>query len=201
MAPRYNKQPPAGAPFLYKMTFKQSEFEKQEIYEYMDDRKIKKKVPIFDGTKGVEALLFLQEHFMKACTPLQLVDGERFEKFEECLTDGAEEHWSNVEGNHPRTNDGFEAALREFYLHYTTSDARDIMKQVIEHHCNKPADASCREHQNRFETMVRRANKLQGCGSPIDTFDTKQWYFQSYPELGRTTGTREENVFATTPLP
>jgi hypothetical protein len=164
------------------MAFKQSELEKQELYDYIDDKKLKKKVPIFDGTKGIESLLFLQEQYLKACVPLQFNEDERFDKFEECLTDGAEEHWTNVEPGHNRDNDGFEEALRAFYLHYSTPDARDVMKNVLESFCKKPADTTCREHQNRFETMVRRANMLHGFGNPITSFDAKNWYFQSYPE-------------------
>ena len=172
---------PAGAPFLYKMTFKPSELEKQELIEYIDDRKFKKKVPIFDGEKGVEALLLTQEMFLKACEPLQFNGEERFEKFEECLADSAVDHWMNIEGDYPRDDAGFEDAMRAFLLKFSTPEARDVMKQVMDGCCNKQHDTTCRQHQNRFETMVRRANKIHGLGDPINEYDMKKWYLKSYP--------------------
>ena len=69
-------------PFAYKEEFELKDLKEQELVEYIDDRKKKKKVPMFDSSKGVESRLVTYERFLKVCGPLQLTADEKFDKFQ-----------------------------------------------------------------------------------------------------------------------
>lgn len=59
-------------PFAYKAEFELKDLKEQELVEYIDDRKKKKKVPIFDSSKGVESLLVTYERFLIIVNHLEI---------------------------------------------------------------------------------------------------------------------------------
>ena len=82
----------------YKMAFEKSDMDKALLSQtFDDDTKKKKYVPIFDGTGGMEALLYVEEQFRKAAAKLDYKNDDLFEYFEECLEGTAEDNWSTIE--------------------------------------------------------------------------------------------------------
>eukprot|EP00957_Ditylum_brightwellii_P102873 7839766-Ditylum_brightwellii.AAC.1 len=56
-----------------------------------------KKCPVFTGAEGIEGLLYVEEHFRSVERQLEFTTGaELFDKFEEILTDSAEEKWDTI---------------------------------------------------------------------------------------------------------
>ena len=93
--------------------------------------------PIFDGTGGIEALLYVEETFKKLAMKLKYdsQDQEGFDSWELCLGDSALDHWENVNDTTDpmtKTSAKFNELILKFYLRYSSIAARDVMYSNLE---------------------------------------------------------------------
>ena len=142
--------------------------------------------PIFDGTGGIEALLYVEETFKKLALKLDYDVAEGFDSWELCLADSALEHWENINDTitaDDRTNTKFNALILKFYLRYSSTEAREVMYSYLgSEECIKPKDAEVLDHQNRMETLMRYADKLNGVvPKPADSSKLKIIFESFHP--------------------
>ena len=64
-----------NAPIPYQRTFAAEQLDKQKLTKTVNGEKLEYKVPIFDGNKGVECLMYVHESFKLACARLQINTG------------------------------------------------------------------------------------------------------------------------------
>jgi len=116
---------------------------------------------------GIEALLYVEETFQKLAKKLKYSALDAFDSWELCLGDSALDHWENINnaGDDPadRTESKFNGIVFKFYLRYSSSEARDIVYSYLgSKECIKLKETEVLDHQNRMETLMRYANRLNG---------------------------------------
>lgn len=176
-------------PIEYDSKFDSTELPTVKLsYEDPDSEKERKKsCPQFDGTGGIEALLYVEERFTKTIKRLE-VDSpvDYFELWEDVLTGTAEKKWTNLTSGLKKrdlTSDRFKETMGLFYKKYVPSDARDsLYKYLTSNNCRKPRKVAPLEHQDRMETLVRYASKLPGRSPTWTEEQIKDAIFESYPD-------------------
>ena len=157
--------------------------------DFSDNTKRTKYVPSFDGSKGIEHLMFVEERFRKAAEKLLLENEELFEYFNEILLGNAQMEWDLLEQTIPeaeKTTDRFWSTIQnQFYRKYCSSDARDVMFEYLASKCRKPVGMEPRDHANRMQILYRYSNKLPGLEPPKSVEQQKLLIFRTYPESWR----------------
>ena len=129
---------------------------------------IKRDCPQFDGTGGMEALLHVEEEFMEIARDLRFSDSgtEMYAEFQHVLLGTAKDSWKLVLTNRPprpNTMNHFKASVQELYLHYCSSDARNVAYEYLKSpECLRKLSTAPREHVNRMKVLIRCAAKLPG---------------------------------------
>ena len=169
--------------------------------DFNDGTKKTKHVPSFDGSKGIEHLLFVEERFRKAAEKLALENEELYEFFGEIVTGNAQMEWDLIEqelNEDEKTTERFwELIHNQFYRKYCSSDARDVMFDYLSNKCKKPVGMEPRDHVNRMRILYRYSNQLPGL-EPIRTAEQQKLsIFRTFPESWRRSyiraGRRVEN--------
>ena len=142
--------------------------------------------PIFDGTGGIEALLYVEETFKKLATKLKFNSQEGFDSWELCLSDNALDHWGNMNDiidPTDKTSAKFNQLILKFYLRYSSTAAKYVMYSYLgSEECIKPKDTEVLDHQNRMETLMRYADRLNGVApQPADSSKLKIIFKSFHP--------------------
>ena len=143
-------------PMKYKYIVKKKDFSKVNLEGVTPlaanttSAKHKHPCPIFDGTGGIEALLYVEETFRKLAKKLKYNSLDAFDS-QLCLGDSALDHWENINdaGDLPenRTEAVFNDIIFKFYLRYSSSEARDVMYSYLgSEECIKPKETEVLDH-------------------------------------------------------
>ena len=123
-------------PIPYQRTFAAERLDKQKMTKTVNGEKLEYKVPIFDGNKGVECLMYVHESFESACARLRINTGsDKFDLFMTVLSESAKDAWVEVLRNTPinqrNTLAHFNTAFNKMIGLFTGSQARDQMIEAL----------------------------------------------------------------------
>ena len=193
-APHNNRQRslklPVNYPIPYKRAFTEKDLptvkiEVDRAFGQRNNRKCK----VFDGTKGVEALLFCREGFDDAAEELGILnDPTQFKKgYERTLSESAKDTWRTIVAEHPFPDPPTIAHFNGIYDIFVSRIggryARDDMwKFFRSSECRKPFATEVREHVNRMGTIKRYTNLLPGREPIITEASHMNHVVESFPE-------------------
>ena len=120
-------------PMKYKSIVKKKDFSKinlegvTHIGFNVSSMKRKYPCPIFDGTRGIKAaLIYVEETFKKLAMKLKYDSQEGFDYWELCLSEGALDHWENINDttdSMDKTSAKFNELILKFYLRCSSTEA------------------------------------------------------------------------------
>lgn len=159
----------------------------QRFVDGNDHYTVKKDCPTFDGTGGVEALLFVESEFRKTVRKLQLEGADVFDAFDEVVVSPEHEKWDMLVRNiaaAQRTNARFNIEFDNFLLMHCPEDARDGMVNYLNsNETRKPRNTSPDDHFNRMEQLFAYTNRLPAGVEPqLTNNQQKQRLLASFPE-------------------
>jgi len=181
---------PEGHCISYKCPFVHTDFEtvrlKNQILDANGDTYTAScDTCVFNGTFGIEGLLYVEERFRQAATDeLVLEEVQYFEKFPRVLRDAALTNWTNLTVGltaADKTLARFNTKIEEFYRCYCTEDARDVMFEYLRSQCRKPVNSDPQTHVNRMLTLFRYSNKLPGFDQVKDEPAQRKTIFFTFP--------------------
>jgi hypothetical protein len=142
----------------YKSSFDRTQMDTVKLQQRVtaggDSYSTNKKNPVFDGTGGIDALLFVEDQFRRNAAKLLFDTGaELFDNFDECLSGTAATKWNTLTRGIPtneRTTDKFDETIEAFYRKYCPGDARDVMVDYLDE-VRQPRKMDPDEHLDRME--------------------------------------------------
>ena len=182
----------------YKSTLDISSLTKQKLKQSMNNAADRERlVPVFDGTGGVETLLYVEEMFRGTWNYLQIDQGpEMFDFWEQCLVGDALTEWHNNTVGivaAQRTPARFDQEVTQFYLSFCSADARNVMYDYLSA-LHKPRDASPRAFGIRMKTLVRYAGMLPGTAAAWDNAKMMEVIFNAMPRTWKVTFKRSKDL-------
>ena len=157
--------------------------------EYVDGSHKEIKVPIDDGSKGVEYLIVVVvSEFDDAAADLDYEDEELFVNFGRVLKGNTQFLWQNVIDGltaAQKTTARFARAKKELIELIVGKNQRNVVSSWLEHKCTKPSGVGPLAHLARMQELIRLTNAFEGTVAKIDANGAKEILFASYPRKWR----------------